>query len=158
MHPPLPNRTPLAGLAPLAAITALVLMGCGPALARIPAAGKGLRTNGGVPQAAPTRVCAFNPDLGLPNPLGMRAYVTITEAEGNTTFLFEQFPAIVTHDRLQVEATLALTRQVVFYKTGLEQARQIMLRHPSYYADLVGYADGEGFGPLNAVLACHSNH
>ncbi|MFZ4640762.1 MAG: hypothetical protein ACOYMP_10225 [Nodosilinea sp.] len=158
MHPILPSPTPLADLAPLAVVTALILLGSGPALARLPVAGPDLRTNGVVPRATPTRVCAFNPDLGLPNPLGMRAYVTITEAEGNTTFLFEQFPAIVTHDRLQVEATLALTRQVVFYKTGLEQARQIMLHHPSYYADLVGYADGEGFGPLNGVLACHFNH
>lgn len=106
----------------------------------------------------PVRVCAFDPTRGLPNPLGMRAYITITEAEGNTTFLFEQFPVVVSHDdQVEVEATLALTRQLVFYGTALEQARQIMLRHPGYYAELVGYSDGEGFAPLNRVLTCRSN-
>jgi hypothetical protein len=45
--------------------------------------------------AEPSRTCHFDPDLGKPNPLGMRSYISLTEEDSNTTFLFEQFPSNV---------------------------------------------------------------
>jgi hypothetical protein len=82
----------------------------------------------------------------------MRAYITITEEEGNTTFLFEQFPSNIGNG--QVPATIASSRVLTFYETELDEARQLMLQNPDFYSELVGYPDPEGFGPVNAVLTC----
>lgn len=101
--------------------------------------------------AAPTTTCAYNPDSGKPNPLGMRAFITITEEEGNTTFLFEQFPSNVGGP---VQATIASRRSLTMYRTPLARARQLMLNNRSYYNELMGSNSPEGFGPVNAVLLC----
>ncbi len=106
----------------------------------------------GIARAEPTRTCQFDPDLGLPNPLGMRAYLTIEEDVGNTNFIFEQFPSPLGDG--QVPATIASQRILTFYETGLEEARQLLLQNPDYYSELVGYPDSEGFAPMNAVLTC----
>jgi hypothetical protein len=103
-------------------------------------------------RAEPTRTCEFDPDLGFPNPLGMRAYITITEEDGKTTFLFEQFPSNVGDGR--VPATIASQRFLTFYETDLAAARQLMLQNPDFYSELVGYPDPEGFGHVNAILTC----
>jgi hypothetical protein len=103
-------------------------------------------------KAEPTQTCQFDPDLGQPNPLGMRAFVTITEEDGNTAFLFEQFPSNAGDG--EVPVTIASNRILTFYETGLDDARQLMLQNPSYYSELVGYSDPEGFSPVNAVLSC----
>ncbi|HEY9879872.1 MAG TPA: hypothetical protein V6D29_15565 [Leptolyngbyaceae cyanobacterium] len=88
----------------------------------------------------------------MPNPLGMRAYITITEEEGDTTVLFEQFPSPVDEGELPV--TIASTRTLTFYKAGAEEVRQLMLQNPVYYSELMGYEDLEGFGLVNDVLKC----
>jgi len=108
---------------------------------------------GSVARAEPTRTCAYDPESGLPNPLGMRAYITVTEADGNTTFLFEQFPSNVGIDP-SVPVTIASSRELTFYETPLDRARTLMLENPDYYSELVGYSDPEGFGPVNQTLAC----
>ena len=105
-----------------------------------------------VAQAESTRTCHFDPELGKPNPLGMRSYVSITEAEGNTTFLFEQFASRIGDGSVPV--TLETNRMLTFYETDVDQARQLMLQNPDYYSELVGYDDPEGFAPMNAVLTC----
>jgi hypothetical protein len=119
------------------------------------AAGLGLVSCVALPteaQAEPTRTCQFDPELGLPNPLGMRAYITVSEEDGNTSFLFEQFPSNLNSP--DVAATVASSRTVTFYETGLDEARQLMLENPEFYAELVGYPDEEGFALTNAVLVC----
>jgi hypothetical protein len=103
-------------------------------------------------KAEPTRTCQFDPDLGEPNPLGMRSYISITEEDGDTTFLFEQFPSPVGDDPVPV--TIASNRMLTFYGTDIDEARQLMLNNPNYYSELVGYSDPEGFGPVNDVLTC----
>jgi len=103
-------------------------------------------------RAEPTQTCQFDPALGVPNPLGMRAYITITEEKGNTTFLFEQFPSNIGNG--QVPATIASSRVLTFYGIELDKARQLMLQNPDFYSELVGYSDPEGFAPVNAVLTC----
>lgn len=105
-----------------------------------------------IARAEPTRTCQFDPDLGLPNPLGMRSYLTIEEDLGNTNVIFEQFPSPL--GDAQVPATIASQRILTFYETGLEEARQLLLQNPDYYSELVGYPDSEGFAPMNAVLTC----
>lgn len=107
----------------------------------------------GAAHAEPTRVCAYDPDSGQPNPLGMRAYITITEEDGNTTFLFEQFPSHVGIDP-SVPVTIASSRELTFYETPLDQARTLMLQNPAYYSELVGYSDPEGFAPVDQVMGC----
>lgn len=98
------------------------------------------------------RTCQFDPDLGKPNPLGMRSYISITEEDGHTTFLFEQFASRVGDGPVLV--TLETNRRLTFYDTGVDRARQLMLENPDYYSDLVGDGDPEGFGPVNEVLTC----
>jgi hypothetical protein len=106
---------------------------------------------GSIATAEPTRICQYDPDLGVPNPLGMRTYITITEEDGNTTFLFEQFPSNL---GLDIPATIASSRQLTMYGVDADQARQIMLQEPAYYSELVGYSDSEGFAQVNQVLTC----
>lgn len=105
-------------------------------------------------QAAPEQVCTYDPSLGQPNPLGMRAYLTITAEADTITFLYEQFP-FNTGDG-SVPITLSYERALTFYETDLEQARQILLNSPGLYSDLVGYEDPEGFGPLDALITCQT--
>jgi hypothetical protein len=101
------------------------------------------------PTVATAKTCRYNPNLGKPNPLGMRAYITLTEANGNTTAIFEQFPSIVV-DKI----TIANRREMVFYGRSVNEARQLLLKNSQYYSELVGYKDPEGFAPVNAVLTC----
>lgn len=116
---------------------------------------------GQVTSAAPLKTCAYDPNSGRPNPLGMRAYISLSEdGEGNTAFLFEQFPSPVSSptsssvDTGEVPVTIASSRVLTLYGVGIEQARTLMLQNPNYYAELVGYEDPEGFGPVNGTLTC----
>ena len=77
-------------------------------------------------KAEPIQVCQYNPDLGKPNPLGMRSYITITEADGNTAFLYEQFPSPVSVGTTPV--TISSSRELIFYDTSIHDARQLMLQ------------------------------
>ena len=99
---------------------------------------------------AATSTCHYDPNSDQPNPLGMRAYVTITEEEGNTTFVYEQFPSPVAE-----KATLATRRELVFSATPLSQARTLLLKNKSLYSKLVGYDDPEGFQAVNSLLTCN---
>jgi hypothetical protein len=101
------------------------------------------------PTVATAKSCQYDPNIGKPNPLGMRAYIRLAEADGNTTVTFEQFPSPV-GDRI----TIANRREMIFYGRNVNEARQLLLRNPQYYSELVGYQDPEGFAPANAVLTC----
>jgi hypothetical protein len=101
----------------------------------------------------PTTTCAFDPNSGKQNPLGMRAFVTIRESEGNVTFVYEQLPAVVGITRSRV--SIAQRRELTFFYTALADARQQMLDTPAFYTTLLGSeAPPEGFAPVNAVLTC----
>ncbi|MFP4101239.1 hypothetical protein [Coleofasciculus sp.] len=96
-----------------------------------------------------SRVCQYNPESGKPNPLGMRAYITLTEDEGSTIVTYEQFPSTVDEN-----ITLTTKRELTFHDTPLDTARVILLQNKNYYSELVGYDDPEGFAPVNQVLIC----
>ncbi|MEQ9552670.1 MAG: hypothetical protein RIM23_24025 [Coleofasciculus sp. G3-WIS-01] len=97
------------------------------------------------------RICQYNPESGQPNPLGMRAYITITEDEGSTIVTYEQFPSDVAEN-----ISLTTKRELTFYDTPLDTARVVLLQNKNYYSELVGYDDPEGFAPVNEVLTCES--
>lgn len=102
--------------------------------------------------AAPSRTCGYDVNSEVPNPLGMRAYVTIAEDKGDTTVLFEQFPSPV--GERQVPVTIASSRKLTFYGMKIDRVRALMLQDARYYTELMGYEDPEGFAPVNAVLVC----
>lgn len=97
--------------------------------------------------------CAFDTGKGKPNPLGLRAYITAVEVNGDTTFTYEQFPSTVSGTS-GTSATIAQQRKLTFYKTSIPQARQLLLEQPAYYEALIGFKDEAGFQPINDVLSC----
>lgn len=101
--------------------------------------------------ASVTTNCAYDPDAGVPNPLGMRAFVTIEAQDGNTIVRYEQFP-----QRLEgpASATIAIRREMVFYQTSIDSARAYLREHSSYYESLTGDNDSAGFASIDATLAC----
>jgi hypothetical protein len=99
--------------------------------------------------ASDANTCRYNPELGQPNPLGFRAYISLVEEEGNTRVIFEQLPS-----NLADKITIASQRELTFYGTPIETARIILLQNPEYYNELVGYEAPEGFAPVNEVLSC----
>lgn len=101
------------------------------------------------PTIASAKTCKYDPSLGKPNPLGMRAFITLTESSGNTNVIFEQYPS-----NLGDKVTIANRRVMVFYGRNVNEARQLLLQKPQYYSELVGYKDSEGFAAVNAVLTC----
>jgi hypothetical protein len=107
------------------------------------------------PRPQPTTTCAFDTNSGKQNPLGMRAFVSIRESEGNTTFIYEQFPSPVGGSRTAV--TIAQRRELTFYSTNIAAARQQMLDAPTYYTTLLGSDTPEDFAPVNAVLTCQTS-
>ena len=105
-------------------------------------------------------VCAYDPSSGQLNPLGMRAFITVSEVEGNSIFRFEQFPDFVsgTSDTLGRPAEIASERTLTLYETPLAEARQLLIDEPTYYAALLGVESeqltGDGFSEVNETLAC----
>ncbi len=99
--------------------------------------------------------CAFDTGIGKPNPLGMRAFITAVEINGDTTFTYEQFPSNVNGEK-DVPTTIAQERKLTFYKTAILKARDLMLKNPVYYEALVGFKDASRFKDVNAVLRCQT--
>jgi hypothetical protein len=97
--------------------------------------------------------CAFDTGMGKPNPLGMRAYITAVEINGDTTFTYEQFPSNVSGE---VPATIAQQRKLTFYKTNVTKARDLMLKNPVYYEELVGFKDASRFKDVNDLMRCQT--
>lgn len=97
------------------------------------------------------RTCEYNPDLGIPNPLGMRSFISLKEADGNTTVIYEQLPSPVAGGE---KVTIGTKRELTFYQTTIDTARVKLLQNKNYYSELVGYEDKEGFEPVNKVLTC----
>lgn len=113
-----------------------------------------------VPEQNFTTVCTFDPNGTASNPLGMRAFVTVSEVEGNSVFLYEQFPSFVTAegdpDR---RADVSSTRTITLYDTPITEARQLVVNNAEYYGALMDISPDEvtaenGFGPINETLAC----
>ncbi len=108
---------------------------------------------------APTTVCAYNPNGGVPNPLGIRAFITISEIEGNSVFMYEQFPSpvAVANPAEREPATIANQRTLTLFNTPIAEARQRVINDPTYYAELLGTSveslgDNNDFSEVNDTL------
>ncbi|NJM96725.1 MAG: hypothetical protein HC800_05600 [Phormidesmis sp. RL_2_1] len=107
-----------------------------------------------------TTVCFYDSSTGVPNPLGQRAFITISESEGHSVFRYENLANIVSDpDNLGVEADVTSSRSLTLYDTAIAEARQILVDSPTFYAALLGVESvndlGDiGFSEINATLAC----
>ena len=122
--------------------------------------------------------CTYSPMSSEPNPLGQRAFITVTEVAGTSTFRYEQFSAVSgvpssassgpsrSFDLRQYDARnypsvadVAATRSITFYDTPLSVARRQLASDPSQYAELLGRTPNDpivlqGFGSVDRLLAC----
>jgi hypothetical protein len=108
-----------------------------------------------VPAQADSKVathCYYNPSSGKPNPLGMRASIVLHEKSGTTEVVYEQLPSTVGGS---IPATIASKRTIRFPQTTIAQIRQLMLKEPKYYNELMA-SKGNNFAPMNALLTCET--
>jgi hypothetical protein len=107
--------------------------------------------------------CAYDPDSGVPNPLGMRHFVTIfdkqeNDSEGSTevAFVNEQFQYLVDAN---LPAAAAYTVTLSVFNTKLEDARGLVLSSGSRLGiELLSENGQDGSGSIlseiNASLRC----
>lgn len=122
-----------------------------------------------IPEAAPetapsnpefVTICAFDPAQGTPNPLGMRAFITASEVEGDSVFRYEQFASVVADSENPGRpADITNQRTLTLYDTPLAEARQLLIDSPAYYAELLGLGSVEelgddSFSAVNDTLSC----
>ncbi|MEM9267167.1 MAG: hypothetical protein AAGA46_16750 [Cyanobacteria bacterium P01_F01_bin.13] len=103
--------------------------------------------------AEPKIVCSYDPTTGVPNPLGMRTFITLTESDGSTEVTYEQLGSFVPGP---VEAVLASERSLLFPNQSIDRVRQLLLTNDTYYRELVGFDDPEGFATINSTLICRA--
>jgi len=94
--------------------------------------------------------CAYDPSSARPNPLGMRAYVSIYYAAPRlTSFLYDNFGNVV-HDG-------AAKRKLTLH-VSLAQARAVMRKNPSAWAALTGSSavdpNDDTYARLDPLLKC----
>jgi hypothetical protein len=107
--------------------------------------------------------CAYDPDSGVPNPLGMRHFVTIFDGQANDSagstevaFVNEQFQYLVDAD---LPAAAAYTVTLSVFDTRLEDARSLVLSNGSRLGNELlseNGQDGSGsiLSEINASLRC----
>ncbi len=115
--------------------------------------GHGATQQPAVAQSSPPIVCSYDPSTGTANPLGMRTFITLTETEGSTEVVYEQFGAMVPGP---AEAVLTTERSLLFPRRSIDAVRQLLLNSPNYYRALVGVSDPDGFAAVNATLICRA--
>ena len=104
-------------------------------------------------------VCVYDASTGFVDPLGERASLTIESTEGDTEFIYERLPAIVSSDSTEIKAEVDNKRTLTLYETPIEAARQLLLDDSTYYAVLLGLAPDDpfiarGFATINQTLTC----
>lgn len=104
--------------------------------------------------------CQFDPEKGGFNPLGTRAFITVIESGGNTSFKYEQFARPVP-DTSTLESgksariiTIENVRELIFYETDLETAREQVRMNLDYYYALIGYEDRAGYSTYDESMTC----
>lgn len=122
-------------------------------LALVTAAMTGAVTQPSWAQSSPTIVCRYDPTTGIPNPLGMRTFITLTETDGSTEVAYEQLGSFVPGP---VEAVLTAERALIFPNMAIDRVRQLLLTNATYYRELVGFNDPDGFAPVNDTLICRA--
>jgi len=103
--------------------------------------------------------CAFDPDNGKPNPLGNRAFITVSQLGDDTHFRYEQFASVVllegdTEIQSKQAVTVESQRTLIFHNTGIEMARELVRIHNEYYYELIGFIDTAGFSSYDEAMSC----
>ena len=106
-----------------------------------------------------TTICAYSPDSGMPNALGMRAYITAGQVGNDTVFVYEQFASpVVNENDSSLLTDVKSQRSLTIYNTPITQARQILVDSPQSYAALLGVesapATNFSFAEVNDTLTC----
>jgi hypothetical protein len=105
-------------------------------------------------QAAVTTQCQIQPREGQPSPLAMRALFTLESTpDGNVAVTYTNLPTPV---GVGQPVTIEQTRKMIFYKSTIPAVRQQMLSNPTFFTELRGFSDPEGFKPFNDLLVCQS--
>ena len=112
-------------------------------------------------QSPSETICAYDADSGFPNPLGSRASLTVETSQGDTAFIYERLPAVVSSDSSDLRAEVDNKRTLTIFETPLETARQLLIDDSSYYAVLLGLAPDDdfiarGFEMINQTLTCET--
>ncbi|MEO0352263.1 MAG: hypothetical protein AAF282_19665 [Cyanobacteria bacterium P01_A01_bin.15] len=123
------------------------------ALAAVIVAGYGALNHSLQAQPSPTIVCSYDPSTGIPNPLGMRTFITLTETNGTTEVVYQQLGTFVPGP---VEAIFTSERALIFPNRSVDMARQLLLSDASYYQELVGFDESDGFAPIDDTLICRA--
>lgn len=136
-----------APIAALAAVPLVIIAGSLPSNAQ----------SAPVPATTST-VCRYDPESGFPNALGMRTYISLTEADGNTTFTLDRFATFVTNpENIDQAADVTEVRSLTLYDTPIAEARQLMIDQPFYYAELLEVDEDSldaGFEAVDQTLGC----
>jgi hypothetical protein len=102
--------------------------------------------------------CAFDPELGVPNPLGMRSLVTLQENDEGVIVRLERLPGNAGTG--VVAATIAETRELFLADVAIDEARKMLRDEPKLYWELIecseycGSDESELFDTLDAALSC----
>jgi hypothetical protein len=103
-------------------------------------------------QAAVTTQCQVNATESQPNPLGMRTLLTLeSTSDGNVTATYTNLPSPVGAGQA---VTIEQSRKMIFYKSTIPAVRQQMLTNPTFFNELRGASDAEGFKQVNDLLVC----
>ncbi|MEM8611271.1 MAG: hypothetical protein AAGF93_04570 [Cyanobacteria bacterium P01_H01_bin.105] len=105
-------------------------------------------------QPSPTIICRYDPSTGAPNPLGMRTFITLTETDGTTEAAYQQLGSFVPGP---VEAIFTSERALIFPNQPIDKVRQLLLSDNTYYRELVGFDDPDGFAAVNNTLICRAD-
>lgn len=85
-------------------------------------------------------ICQYDANSGEPNFFGMRTFVSIVEeitVDGlQTNVVYEIFPARVDDD---LDITISTKNVLTFYRVKANQVKQLLLKNPKYYKELLGY-------------------
>ena len=108
-----------------------------------------------------TEICSYDPDSGVPNVLGMRAYITAAQVGNDTVFVYEQFASpILNENNSDILTDVKSQRTLTVYGTPIDEARQVLVNSPKSYAALVGAEQASpedpGFEPVNNTLVCQA--
>lgn len=98
--------------------------------------------------ASSVLLCSYDPASGQPNPLGMRAYISIVSTAATTRFLYDAFGNA---------ANEGATKRELDIQSPLKRARTLMRTDPAAYAALIGEKpdpNDDTYAHLDPLLKC----
>jgi hypothetical protein len=81
--------------------------------------------------------CFYDPSSSVPNPFGMRAFLTITGDDQSALAKYETLPSRDSYDP-KIPVTIDERRQLRFYGVGVAGARRYLAANAGAYHELIG--------------------